>query len=89
MEIFDESNEDLVTETVYADVNCTNCDTPGARKISGLAGHSSDLHCCAWCYCTLLEVNQRSGYIAESKVFLLFIYSDLLRYQRLCYATGL
>ncbi|KAE9397322.1 hypothetical protein BT96DRAFT_941038 [Gymnopus androsaceus JB14] len=27
MEIFDESNEDLVTETVYADVNCTNCDT--------------------------------------------------------------
>ncbi|KAE9404131.1 hypothetical protein BT96DRAFT_989625 [Gymnopus androsaceus JB14] len=68
MEIFDESNEDLITETVYADVNCTNCDTPGARKISGLAGHSSDLHCCAWCYCTLLEVNQQSGYIAENFV---------------------
>ncbi|KAF9060780.1 hypothetical protein BDP27DRAFT_1385475 [Rhodocollybia butyracea] len=44
---------------------CSNCDTPGARKASGLAGHSHDLHSCAWCRCTL-DVNKPTGYIAET-----------------------
>ncbi|KAJ3910774.1 hypothetical protein F5877DRAFT_87069 [Lentinula edodes] len=65
MEMYDENNENIVIETVRADVTCTNCDTPSARKLGGHAGHSHDLHCCPWCHCTLLDVNRPAGYYSE------------------------
>ncbi|KAJ3845821.1 hypothetical protein EV368DRAFT_77177 [Lentinula lateritia] len=65
MEMYDENNGNIVIETVRADVTCTNCDTPSARKLSGHAGHSHDLHCCPWCHCTLLDVNRPAGYYSE------------------------
>lgn len=69
MEVYDESDKNIVKESIHADLICSNCDTPGARKASGLAGHSHDLHSCAWCRCTLLDVNKPTGYIAESESF--------------------
>ncbi|KIK71709.1 hypothetical protein GYMLUDRAFT_66805 [Collybiopsis luxurians FD-317 M1] len=58
MEMYDENDENIVMETVCTDITCTHCDTPAAQKVGGLTGHSSDLHCCTWCKCTLLAVNK-------------------------------
>jgi hypothetical protein len=62
MEIYDDEDVNLVQEEVYADFSCNNCDTPGARKISGTAGHSADMNPCPWCRCLLLDVNRAQGY---------------------------
>lgn len=62
MEMYDDDDRIIVQEEVYADIICDNCDTPGARKISGTAGHSSDINPCPWCRCVLLDVNRPQGY---------------------------
>jgi len=62
MEMYDEDDKEIVEEEVYVDVLCDNCDTPGARKISGTAGHGADLHPCPWCHAVLLDVNRPQGY---------------------------
>jgi len=62
MEMYDDDDVNIVQEEVYADIICDNCDTPGARKISGTAGHSADIHPCPWCRCVLLDVNRPQGY---------------------------
>uniref|UniRef100_A0A0W0FZN5 Uncharacterized protein n=1 Tax=Moniliophthora roreri TaxID=221103 RepID=A0A0W0FZN5_MONRR len=46
MEMYDENDEDIVEEDVFSDLVCNNCDTPGAQKFSGLAGHTSDMNPC-------------------------------------------
>src|SRR5262249_938349 len=65
MEMYDENDHEIVNEVVYADVICNNCDTPGARKVSGTAGHSSDLNPCPWCRCVMLDINRPVGYIVS------------------------
>src|SRR5271170_2238807 len=62
MEMYNETDTNIVEETVYADFTCNNCDTPGARKISGTAGHSADIHPCPWCRCVLLDTDRPQGY---------------------------
>lgn len=69
MEMYDEDDDEIVNEIVYADVACTNCDTPAARKIGGHAGHSADINPCPWCRCTQLDVNKVAGYYREGKQF--------------------
>ncbi|KAI0044241.1 hypothetical protein FA95DRAFT_1497378 [Auriscalpium vulgare] len=71
MEMYDDDDTMIVEEVVKADVVCTNCDTPAARKVSGTAGHSADIHPCPWCHCVLLDVNRPAGYREEG-----FIYRD-------------
>jgi len=62
MEMFDDDDVNIVQEEVYADIVCNNCDTPGACKILGTAGHSADIRPCPWCWCVLLDVNRPHGY---------------------------
>ncbi|KAF6764943.1 hypothetical protein DFP72DRAFT_986014 [Ephemerocybe angulata] len=62
MEILDDAGTTLVEETVYGDFVCNNCDTPGARKFAGFSSHSSLVHPCPWCRCTLDNVNEPEGY---------------------------
>ncbi|THV04206.1 hypothetical protein K435DRAFT_649850 [Dendrothele bispora CBS 962.96] len=62
MEMYDENDENIIDEEIYADFVCNNCDTPGARKLAGFAGHSADMHPCPWCRCTILDVNKPNGY---------------------------
>lgn len=62
MKMYNDDETALVDEKVYLDVICNNCDTPGARKIAGFAGHSALVHPCPWCKCTLLDVNKPVGY---------------------------
>ncbi|KAE9387733.1 hypothetical protein BT96DRAFT_837285 [Gymnopus androsaceus JB14] len=68
MEMYDEDDDKIVNKIVYADVACTNCDTPAARKIGGHAGHSADINPCPWCWCTQLDVNKVAGYYREGFV---------------------
>ncbi|KAF8968992.1 hypothetical protein BDZ97DRAFT_1754924 [Flammula alnicola] len=68
MEMFDEDDKEIVLEVVAGDFTCNNCDTPGAHKMSGFAGHSADLNPCPWCRCTSLDINQPAGYTATSFV---------------------
>ncbi|EEB92189.1 hypothetical protein MPER_09337, partial [Moniliophthora perniciosa FA553] len=65
MEMYDENDEHIIEEEVFGDLVCNNCDTPGARKFSGLAGHSADMNPCPWCYCTSLDINRGTGYIID------------------------
>ncbi|TEB20556.1 hypothetical protein FA13DRAFT_1644436 [Coprinellus micaceus] len=68
MKVWNEDETELVDEKVYGDFICNNCDVPGARKISGFAGHSALVHPCPWCRCTLDEVNEPLGYQPEGLV---------------------
>jgi len=72
MEMYDETDTNIVEETVYADFTCNNCDTPGARKISGTAGHSADIHPCPWCRCVLLDTDRPQGYDQACRISSLF-----------------
>ncbi|THU83343.1 hypothetical protein K435DRAFT_971601 [Dendrothele bispora CBS 962.96] len=62
MEMYDENDEDIVEEEVYSDFICNSCDTPGARKLAGFAGHGADMHPCPWCRCTSVDVDKPEGY---------------------------
>jgi hypothetical protein len=62
MEMYNEDEVNIIEETVHADFICNNCDTPGAHKISGTAGHSHDIHPCLYCRCVQLDANQPQGY---------------------------
>ncbi|KAJ3508326.1 hypothetical protein NLJ89_g5817 [Agrocybe chaxingu] len=46
------------TQSVYADCMLDNCDSPAARKFSGTAGHSADLHPCPYCHFVLIDLNK-------------------------------
>jgi len=50
--------DEVTFVTVVADCMFDNCDTPAARKISGSAGHSADLHPCLWCDFVLIDLNK-------------------------------
>jgi hypothetical protein len=67
MEMYNDDNTEIITKVVYADFICNNCDTPGAQKISGTAGHSADINPCPWCHCCLVDVNRVEGYNIERK----------------------
>lgn len=69
METYDENDVDIIEEDIVADFVCNNCDTPAARKISGTAGHSADIHPCPWCHCLLLDVNRPEGYNINGMYF--------------------
>lgn len=69
MEMYDENDENIVEEDVYADAAINDCDTPAGRKLSGLAGHSADNCPCPWCRCTSLDINRRSGYEIQGLLF--------------------
>lgn len=71
MEIYDETDTELVKEDVHADFVCDNCDTPAARKISGTAAHSHDFYPCIWCRCVLLDAERQQGYNPNCKFVLL------------------
>lgn len=62
MEMYDEDDTIIVEEDVHADFICNSCDTPGARKLSGFATHSHNVHPCVWCRCTQVDINEESGY---------------------------
>lgn len=62
MEMYGSDDETIVEEVVYADFICNNCDTPGARKISGVSGHSADINPCPWCRCFLIDTDRPKGY---------------------------
>jgi hypothetical protein len=70
MEMYDEDDVNIVEETAHGDFVCNNCDTPGARKISGTAGHSHDIHPCLYCRCVLLDASRPQGYL-ETGMYLL------------------
>ena len=69
MDIYDEDDKNIIKETVFADIVCTNCDTPAGRKIGGLAAHNSDLHPCPWCRCLLADLNKPEMYREEGAGF--------------------
>lgn len=77
MDMYDEDDKTIVTEEVFADVVCDDCDTPGARKFAGLAGHTHDFNPCPWCKSTQCQFNQQCGYVPTS--FVLKDDSELLR----------
>ncbi|RXW19508.1 hypothetical protein EST38_g6347 [Candolleomyces aberdarensis] len=62
MEVYDDTDAELIEAEIFADFLCNNCDTPGARKIAGFSGHSADLTPCPWCEATLLDVDTQDGY---------------------------
>ncbi|EAU82786.2 hypothetical protein CC1G_10905 [Coprinopsis cinerea okayama7 len=62
MEMWNDTDTEVIEEDVYADFLCDNCDTPGARKFAGFAGHTADLHPCPWCDCTSLDFSEDKGY---------------------------
>ena len=66
MEMYDDDDETIVTEEVYADAVIEDCDTPGGRKMGGFAGHSHDFNPCPWCKCTQLDINHQCGYVPAS-----------------------
>lgn len=86
MEMYDENDEAIMEETVYADVAVNDCDTPAARKLSGFAGHSADNCPCPWCRCTSLDINRRSGYEIQGILLIINfqLTSNLLQVYRLC-----
>jgi hypothetical protein len=65
--MYNEDDTAIISEVVYADFICNNCDTPGARKISGTAGHSANINPCPWCHCRLVDVNRPEGYNVDGK----------------------
>jgi len=65
MEMYDHDDKKIVEEDVAGDVICNNCDTPGARKVSGTAAHNHKTHPCPWCRCLLTDFNQPTGYSFE------------------------
>ena len=62
MKMYDETDENVQEEEVYASVICNICDTPAAWKIAGMAGHSADVNPCPWCRCRLVDANLPAGY---------------------------
>ena len=67
MEVYDDDDDEVLEEDVYGDLLCDNCDMPAARKVSGTAGHSADIHPCPWCRCIMLDVNRPAGYNIDGK----------------------
>ncbi|KAF9254739.1 hypothetical protein L218DRAFT_885652, partial [Marasmius fiardii PR-910] len=49
-------------EDIYADYMCTNCNTPAARRVSGQAGHSADMHPCPYCSIIMPDINKELSY---------------------------
>ena len=81
MEAYDDNDQEIIEEDVYCDVICDNCDTPAACKVSGTAGHSSDINPCPWCRCMMLDVNWPSGYDILGKYIspsLFYLFSPFL-----------
>lgn len=66
MDMYDDDDKETVTEDVYVDVVCDLCDSPGARKFAGFAGHSADFHPCIWCKCTMMDTKKHMGYVPSS-----------------------
>lgn len=86
MEMYDEDDEHVVHETVHADLVLDNCDTPAARKMSGTAGHSADVHPCPWCHVVLPDLTNPSAYQQQSTLVLLldhwlYLYYTDFRYR--------
>ncbi|KAF8147206.1 hypothetical protein B0H34DRAFT_642700, partial [Crassisporium funariophilum] len=57
MDVFD-GNQHMV----YGNYFFNDCDTPAARKVSGTAGHSADLHPCLYCETVLIDVGKLDLY---------------------------
>ncbi|KIK54699.1 hypothetical protein GYMLUDRAFT_76876 [Collybiopsis luxurians FD-317 M1] len=70
MDMYNNDYQNIVKETVHTDIACTNCNTPGVRKLGGHVSHNSNLHTCPWCYCTLLNVNKENGYNVKTSSIL-------------------
>ncbi|KAM6493648.1 hypothetical protein JOM56_010009 [Amanita muscaria] len=79
MEIYDEDDNNVHEEEVYASVICNLCDTPAARKIAGTAGHSADVNPCPWCRCRLVDTNLAEGYLSNINDFDLRDDYDMLK----------
>jgi hypothetical protein len=69
MEMYNEDDTEIVVEMIFADFTCNNCDTPGARKISGTGGHSADINPDPWCKTLLIDVQRPQGYTYDGMSF--------------------
>ncbi|EPQ59179.1 hypothetical protein GLOTRDRAFT_54945, partial [Gloeophyllum trabeum ATCC 11539] len=63
MDIFGEEPQE-----VFADETLDDCDTPGARKMCGLASHTHGMQPCPWCHATSTDINKPEGYEPDSFV---------------------
>ena len=66
MMMYDETDENIQEEEVYASVICNVCDMLAAQKIIGTAGHSADVNPCPWCHCQLVDANLPAGYSSNN-----------------------
>jgi len=55
--------------TIYGNYFFNDCDTPAARKVSGTAGHSADLHPCPYCETVLIDVGKLDLYHPEGILY--------------------
>jgi len=60
---------DDMRHTIYADCMFNNCDTPAARKVSGTAGHSSDLNPSPYCDFILIDLSKSSTFHVNGLCF--------------------
>lgn len=83
MEMYDEDDQYIVDEEVYADLIINNCDTPGARKVAATASHNHKAHPFPYCKIVHDEINCPSGYNYEGARLTSYLagYSPLAAFQ--------